>query len=139
MSLVAKVLLGTVAAVTATVVVVNVVSKIQEKHHKDDPSYKTIKEKAQEKAIEIISNGLLFASNHMDSISTVSSVVTCALPVVELILSITEFKSQNRIEKEITSISKNVERLATNTTKPDSNDLKFTNIYKSPDIEWRTM
>ena len=40
MSLVAKILLGAVAAVTTTVVVVNVVSKIQEKTHKDDPSYK---------------------------------------------------------------------------------------------------
>lgn len=138
MSLVAKILLGTAAAVAATVVVVEVVSKVQEKTHKDDPSYKTIKEKAQEKAIEITTNGLLFASNHMDSIKTASSVVTCALPVVELIFSIYEFKSQNKIEKEIDSISKNVEKLATNTSKPDNHDLKLMDLYKSPDIEWRT-
>lgn len=138
MSLVAKILLGTAAAVAATVVVVEVVSKVQEKTHKDDSSYKTIKEKAQEKAIEITTNGLLFASNHMDAIKTASSVVTCALPVVELVFSIYEFKSQNKIEKEIDSISKNVEKLATKTNNPDNHDLKLMDLYKSPDIEWRT-
>ena len=111
MSLVAKILLGAVAAVGATVVVVNVVSKIQEKTHKDDPSYKSMKEKAQDKAIDITTKALLFASNHMDELKTVSSVVACALPIVELVISITEFRSQNRIEKEVCSISKNVSKM----------------------------
>ena len=111
MSLVAKILLGAVAAVGATVVVVGVVSKIQEKTHKDDPSYKSMKEKAQEKAIDITTKTLLFASNHMDELKTVSSVVACALPIVELVISITEFRSQNRIEKEVCSISKNVSKM----------------------------
>lgn len=137
MSLVAKILLGTAAAVAATVVVVEVVSKVQEKIHKDDPYYKTIKEKAQEKAIEITSNGLIFAADHMDSIKTVSSVVTCTLPIVELVLDIWQFKSQNKIEKEIDSISKNVEKLTVNTVKPSNNNLKLMDLYKSPDIEWR--
>jgi hypothetical protein len=116
--------LGAVAAVTTTVVVVGVVSKIQEKTHKDDPSYKSMKEKAQEKAIDITTKALLFATNHMDELKTVSSVVACALPIVELVISITEFRSQNRIEKEVCSISKNV------------SSIKET---LSPTTEWREL
>ena len=124
MSLVAKILLGAVATVGATVVVVGVVSKIQEKTHKDDPYYKSMKEKAQEKAIDITTKALLFATNHMNELKTVSSVVACALPIVELAISINEFRSRNRIEKEVCSISKNV------------SSIKET---LSPTTEWREL
>lgn len=154
MSLVAKILLGTAAAVAATVVVVEVVSKLQEKTHKDDSSYKTIKEKAQEKAIEITTNGLLFASNHMDTINTVSSVVACALPILELFLDIRQFRTQDRLEKKMNRITEKLDEIGYQTewcykNVPECQEEKeknqafidmmnqIGNDYKK-DIKWRT-
>lgn len=108
MSVFAKVLIGVGIGIAATVVTINVVSKIQEKTHKDDPTYMTIKEKATEKALEITTKILSFVSNHLEEIQAATSIVAFALPVLELVLDIRQFRVQDRLESKMDALSREV-------------------------------